>query len=326
MPRPPIPRFRIDRTHFTSAGPFAVSYASFSQGRRLLYKNPAAPKTADPPSTRPLPSSRSAQATPPGETPKEKVERLRAEHRRRIAAQYSPLERFIDRGRVWADNAHFIFVTFLILFSGNLLPILPTPYFPYLPQLASTNTFPPPIAVSIVFAAYSFFDLVRHNRKQKRAWIEAELERLHQARMAFLAGTADAEQLHILEQEQAGEEMKRQHEEEQRIRKEQSLFTKLKRVFVPESRSMGAEDDAERARRRREEEGGEEGEMQPRQILAQLQALREAKEKVAEEAGGEDARRGRGAEKGQLDALASNVAGAVSSSSDQGWFSWLKWR
>ena len=50
-------------------------------------------------------------------------------------------------------------------------------------------------------------DLIRHHRRQKRAWIDRELQRLQDARQAFVRGDATAEQLHLLQQERAGDEM-----------------------------------------------------------------------------------------------------------------------
>lgn len=54
------------------------------------------------------------------ETPKQKVERLRAEARAaRIANTFSPVDRIIHRGRIWADRAHRFTVISLLAFSGE---------------------------------------------------------------------------------------------------------------------------------------------------------------------------------------------------------------
>ena len=77
-------------------------------------------------------------------------------------------------------------------------------------------------------AAYGLVSLVSHNRTQKRAWIEREMDRLESARAAFLKGTADAEQLHLLEQERAGEELKKKWDREKDDKK---WFRPLRQLF-----------------------------------------------------------------------------------------------
>ena len=87
--------------------------------------------------------------------------------------------------------------------------------------------------------------MVSHHRRQRRAWIERELQRLSDAQTAFLRGEATAEQLHLLEQERAGEEIQIQWKEEKERKKASSLWGKTKRAFyrlggVEEEESLGA--------------------------------------------------------------------------------------
>ncbi len=63
------------------------------------------------------------------------------------------------------------------------------------------------LGIATIISLYAVTDLVLHNRRQKRAWIDRELQRLQDARQAFLHGDPTPEQLHLLEQERAGDEM-----------------------------------------------------------------------------------------------------------------------
>ncbi|KAL9619818.1 MAG: hypothetical protein Q9160_005558 [Pyrenula sp. 1 TL-2023] len=197
-----------DPTRFTQTQPSASSYSSYqqSQSQSRPQNTPSTNNPSSFTSSRPLPTSHTTSSSnaPPGETPKEKVARLRAQSRAaKAAASHTPLDRLIDRSRIWADRSHRAFANVLI--GGS--------------------------AVASVFAIFSIFDLITHNRRQKRAWIEREIERLHAAQRAFLSGTATPEQLHLLKQERAGEEMQRKHQEEVRRRKENGVFGRTKRAM-----------------------------------------------------------------------------------------------
>jgi hypothetical protein len=87
-------------------------------------------------------------------------------------------------------------------------------------------------------AAFSLVSLVSHNRRQKRAWIEREMGRLDDARRAFLAGTATPEQLHLLEQERAGEEIVGKHVAEKKRRKEEGILGRA-RAFLGGQAAVG---------------------------------------------------------------------------------------
>jgi hypothetical protein len=114
--------------------------------------------------------------------------------------QLSSTDKMLVHGRRWADFAHRATTYGLLGLAG----------------------------VSAILGAYGLFGLVGHNRRQKRAFIDREFDRLHEAQQAFLRGEADAEQLHLLEQERAGEEIKLQKEKEKVKAKSEGLWGRTK--------------------------------------------------------------------------------------------------
>jgi hypothetical protein len=100
-----MPRSATDATRFTSTTPHASA---------KLPPNP--PANALPQRT----------PGPPGETPQEKVKRLRAAADRARDAQVSNFDKVILRGRVWADRAHRFTALSLIGITGMLnIPAFP---------------------------------------------------------------------------------------------------------------------------------------------------------------------------------------------------------
>jgi len=84
-----MPRSAIDATRFTSTTPYASA-------------KPSAPSS---------PSNQASKIPsrfpgPPGETPQQKVKRLRAAAAAARNAQITTMDRVILRGRVWADKLH----------------------------------------------------------------------------------------------------------------------------------------------------------------------------------------------------------------------------
>lgn len=57
------------------------------------------------------------------------------------------------------------------------------------------------------------------------------MDRLAEAQRAFLLGEANAEQLHLLEQERAGEEMVKKYQEEKVRRKEDGTWKRIRGTF-----------------------------------------------------------------------------------------------
>ena len=80
--------------------------------------------------------------------------------------------------------------------------------------------------VSTVLAVYASISLFAYHRRQKSAWIDRELQRLQEAREAFVRGEATAEQLHILQQERAGDEMDEQAAREKERKRRESWWRK----------------------------------------------------------------------------------------------------
>ncbi|KIW19877.1 hypothetical protein PV08_00452 [Exophiala spinifera] len=316
-------------TRFTSTTPHAMQRPS-SSSTTFTYQ-PASRPSSTPSSS--SPSAQSPRSTPShNETPQEKVARLRAAARlARDQASSSPLERVIEGGRVWADRAHRFTAYGLILFAG----------------------------VTVVVAAYGTTSLIAHNRRQKRAWIERELDRLDAARQAFLRGDATAEQLHLLEQERAGEEMEAARKREVERKKSESYWSRLKSIMSANAAAgqMGTETEEEKqereARRARRQQRSSspsatdetfvEGEVRPVAVTstnvkgvgldAKGRPVPLDKMEYVKAAAGDELRPGENEVVprtapvgGPLDQLADNVSRAVVSPStqSQGWLSWLR--
>jgi hypothetical protein len=99
-----MPRSATDATRFTSTTPHASAKPPAS--------NLNLPGRGNIPLRKP---------GPPGETPQEKVRRLRAAADRARDAQISTLDKVLVRGRVWADRAHRF--TALSLIGATGMPV-----------------------------------------------------------------------------------------------------------------------------------------------------------------------------------------------------------
>ncbi|KAH8663006.1 cytochrome oxidase c assembly-domain-containing protein [Tricladium varicosporioides] len=153
-----MPRSATDATRFTSTIPHA---------------------SAKPPSgqTVPLKSLPNRKPGPQGETPQEKVRRLRAAADRARNADVSTFDKVIVRGRVWADRAH---------------------RFTALSLIAATF-----IAGGVT--VYALGDMMIHNRR-KRAEFFAEQKAVHaaaiqNAQRALESGVATEDQIAFLNRE-----------------------------------------------------------------------------------------------------------------------------
>ncbi|KAK4676878.1 hypothetical protein QC764_403560 [Podospora pseudoanserina] len=193
MPISTTPRSVSDATRFTATTPHADSKtARFSK----------------PPNTSSLPPSGGSPEGNPIriETPDEKVARLRAAHQRAKLANVSKLEQYLAVGRSLADKGHRLSVMALIGFSG----------------------------LGIVATAYTFYDMMVLNRKRKAEWIETqkqlEADELAQARLAYMTGKADEDQIALVE-----EVMER--ERQQGMAGKTSFFEKIPSGFAPAERT-----------------------------------------------------------------------------------------
>ncbi|KAM0481047.1 hypothetical protein ACHAPX_003939 [Trichoderma viride] len=140
-----------DATRFTSTIPHATSKSATSA---------AAPRTM----------------RIPGETPEQRVQRLRQAHLAAQQAQISRTDRVIDASRRFFDVAHRWTVGGLVMFS----------------------------VVAGVVSVYSVWDMLRYNRARRAEWIEAqkkfEADELATARIAYLKGDATEEQILLVEE------------------------------------------------------------------------------------------------------------------------------
>lgn len=85
--------------------------------------------------------------------------------------------------------------------------------------------------IAALISVYAMTDLVLHHRRQKRAWIDRELQRLQDAQQAFLRGDATPEQLHLLQQERAGDEIVEKAKREKERKKRESWWGKGKALI-----------------------------------------------------------------------------------------------
>src|SRR2546423_6278552 len=97
------------------------------------------------------------------------------------------------------------------------------------------------LGIATVISLFALGSLVTHNRRQKRAWIEREMQRLTDAQTAFLRGEATPEQLHLLEQERIGEEMAKTAAEEKQRKKEAGMWGRLREIIGISSGDMDRE-------------------------------------------------------------------------------------
>lgn len=122
-------RSAADATRFTATGPYASS-----KPKDTPYELPDFLKPKEEPAAPEAPKPKGPQPGPNGqpETPKQKVERLRAQARAaRMAQSSSGVDRWIEVGRRFANRAHKGMVYSLIAASGMCLAVLgfpvPTP-------------------------------------------------------------------------------------------------------------------------------------------------------------------------------------------------------
>ncbi|EPE07374.1 hypothetical protein F503_08025 [Ophiostoma piceae UAMH 11346] len=187
------PRSVRDATRFTSTIPHAAmssSSASYSShpanaAPPSRFQTPARP---GPPPRRPgggppgggLPPRGPAGASGPsdglvGETPEQKVARLRAAHHAAKNAKVSQLDRVISGSRRLFDSAHRFTIIGLISFT----------------------------AIAGVLTAYTAVDMMRYNKQRKAEFLEAQkqmdVDSLEAARLAFMRGDASPAQTALVE-------------------------------------------------------------------------------------------------------------------------------
>ncbi|KKK22600.1 hypothetical protein P175DRAFT_0502682 [Aspergillus ochraceoroseus IBT 24754] len=267
-------RSAADATRFTATGPYASSKPSAAP-----YKLPGFMANS---------AASNSQSTGPGgqrqETPKEKVERLRAQARAsRIAQSTSRVDTMIDFGRRFANKAHKTMVYTLIAASG----------------------------ICGALTVYSMVSLTLYNRRQRALWIEKEMQTLQDAKTAYTSGTATAEQLELLKNEQIGEIVKQKREEEKAQRPwnkaKQYLLGGLKTDEPASSEPAALKIDAA---------------VNDSRKPGVLEALNAADPKLTQSS---SASSSSSPQPGQLDILADNAEGAAKQTT-RSWKSWLTGR
>ncbi|KAM6523350.1 hypothetical protein FSOLCH5_003969 [Fusarium solani] len=155
------PRSVKDATRFTSTIPHATSKTA-TGGSAVAPKVPRIP----------------------GETPEQRVRRLRQAHLAAQKAQISKTDKLIDASRRFLDVAHRWTVGGIVIFT----------------------------AVAGVVSIYSVWDMLRYNRARRAEWVEAqkqlEADELASARLAYLKGEATEEQILLVEEANSEAEAK----------------------------------------------------------------------------------------------------------------------
>ncbi len=105
-----MPRSASDATRFTSTTPHATSHAA----PRVAKAAPFYPHQSNPGNGPRI----IAEAGPAGETPQQKVARLRAAAARAREGKMTGFDKAVVKGRVWADRAHRITALGLIGITG----------------------------------------------------------------------------------------------------------------------------------------------------------------------------------------------------------------
>lgn len=94
------------------------------------------------------------------------------------------------------------------------------------------------LGVAGILTIYSLTSLVIYNRRQKTLWVDRELQRLVDAKKAYVAGNPSDEQLELLQKEKVVEDAHRKKEE----LKKQTYFYKAKEtIFGGLSKDEGAD-------------------------------------------------------------------------------------
>ncbi|EAW11819.1 cytochrome c oxidase assembly protein COX14 [Aspergillus clavatus NRRL 1] len=262
-------RSAADATRFTATGPYASSKPGAAPYKLPGFMADAKSSTAQGPGGNP-------------ETPKEKVERLRAQARAaRLAQSTSRMDQFIDVGRRFANKAHKVMVYSLITASG----------------------------ICGALTIYSMVSLTLYNRRQRVLWVEKELQRLQDAKVAYASGSATQEQLEMIKNEEIGEIFKRKKEEE----KAQKPWNKAKAYLFG-----GLKTDELSSESTPKIEGAADNKIGVLEAL-NAKALEDAKLNAPAHVPAPPA------QQGQLDVLAENVETAAKQTT-RSWTSWLTGR
>jgi hypothetical protein len=216
--------------------------------------------------------------------------------------------------------------------SGPQVLCLSVP--PCIIPLLTTNIHP---GIATVIALYAMTDLILHNRRQKRAWIDRELQKLYDAQQAFVRGDPTPEQLHLLQQERAGDEMVEKIKREKERKKRESWWRRGKAAIGlgPKAAGEGEGDDEARygkvesraegpevvlGKRLLEEERWVGDKKDGKSVLEAVKNMVDNRRRTGEK----ELERIHGTQGGPLDVLAGNVTSAVKvqTSGRSSWFDW----
>ncbi|KAF2135623.1 uncharacterized protein K452DRAFT_239028 [Aplosporella prunicola CBS 121167] len=268
-----MPRAAKDATMFTATGPHAHSKATQ------------------------VPLAKAA--APSGETPQQKIARLRAAAQQAKVGQESTFDKVISRGRVWADRAHRVTALSLIAATG----------------------------IAGVVTVFALGDMMIYNRRKRKEWFHEQNQKhaiaLAEARQAVAGGAATEDQILLLNRERAAEEHELAKKNKPGIfgRAKESLFGGLSKEekqggTLAASAATDVEDAAKGAWdtiRENSQQAKDEG-------LGILQAVedkrREGEHAVAQQSG---------VAGGPLDHLAEEATAAASQKS-KSWTSWITGR
>ncbi|KAK5133395.1 hypothetical protein LTR08_007734 [Meristemomyces frigidus] len=160
-----------DATRFTATGPYAASSTSFASNN--------APNLGAPASTG---SQIDFGSAPSGETPQQKIARLRSAVAASRMGKESGLDTAVRIGRVWADRAHRVTAFSLIGLT----------------------------VVSGAVATAGITDMLLHNRRRRNEWLaekQAQSARdLADARGAVTMGSATEDQMLLINRARAAQE------------------------------------------------------------------------------------------------------------------------
>ncbi|KAI1468969.1 uncharacterized protein F4812DRAFT_353146 [Daldinia caldariorum] len=171
MASPYSPRSVADATRFTSNTPHANAKAPL---RTPLQSGSSASTTSSQPA-RSMPSPGMPRPSAP-ETMEERVRRLRAAHLAARKHETSRFDRIVDASRRYFDAAHKFTVLGLIGFSG----------------------------LALFVTVYATADMMVYNRKRRNEFFalqkQLKTDSLETARLAYMTGTASAEQVALVEE------------------------------------------------------------------------------------------------------------------------------
>lgn len=161
------PRSVKDATRFTSTIPHATSKTASAASTTTAPSSPAARAAAK--------AAAQKGSRVPGETPEQRVRRLRQAHLAAQKAEVSTADRIIDGSRSFFNVVHRWTVTGVVVFT----------------------------VVAGIVSIYSVWDMIRFNRARRAEWLAAqvalEADTLATARLAYMQGKATPEQALLVE-------------------------------------------------------------------------------------------------------------------------------